>query len=487
MPLPIIQTQDQQFAQELAAYRNAVSMGMQDPELIQQNQPWEEFRDKAFKEYVRNQIDNTSTIFSSVVRERFLSTLGVGTSLGKVHSTTFFSRVGKATGDVLSDTAGYIYQRGAFGGKQYSPAMNAVRWFVPIAQNPVKVDPNASPLKRAGTRIANLFRGKHTGRITAGIRSYLGWNWMLGNPQDMTLGEHAWSMTKHIAVSYGMDIILGKMMRNPGKIMEHLTSFSDSNFFANYIKKDAVKEVEQYFSKGLRTSLENFRKDKFKGRSHRNIRYKRLISRFNKEANSLPFTAKETLYNNMKEEMASIFTKSGRSSMERVANIARNIVSNSKFSHTAGARQTGRFINLFTNGARDNTVQKGLIRAAYDSIKSTSSFIAGRGSGEVAARDFGALTSRMTKSALNLGGAAIRIANIASGVIGVGSLLTETSKYRDKLRTEYVKHMMSDSMAYSYMPEVGMSGTERSRAIEAIQNSAMGLRNFLGNEGAMMH
>ena len=62
MPLPIIQTQNQQFAQELAAYRNATAMGMAEPELLQTNQPWEEFKNSAFQEYVRNQLDNTTTI-----------------------------------------------------------------------------------------------------------------------------------------------------------------------------------------------------------------------------------------------------------------------------------------------------------------------------------------------------------------------------------------------------------------------------------------
>lgn len=479
MPLPIIQTQNQEFAQQLAAYRNARLMEMQDPQLLEVNQPWEQFRDSAFKEYVGNQLDNVSTVFSAGVRERFLSTLGIGSNLGKANPTPLLARMGKATGDILSDTAGYIYQGNAFGGKKYSNAMNAVRWFVPIAQDP-------STTTRMG-RFANSLLGRNAGRIGAGLRSYLGWNWMLGNPQDMSFGEHVWSLTKHMAVSYGMDIIVGKMMRNPGKILEHLTSFSEQNFFSSYIKSDAVQEVEQHFSKGLKRSLDSFRKNKFRGKSNRNIRYRRLINKFSKEVNNLPFTAKESLYRYTKDQMASILTKSGQGSMERVANIARNVISNSKFSHTAAARQSGRFLDIFTGGARNNTVEKGLFKTIGTAINSTSSFMVGRTSGEVAARDIGALTSRLTRSALNLGGAALRVANITSGVIGVASLVTETSKYRDKLRVEYIKNMMSDSMAYSYMPEMGMSGTERTRAIEAIQNSSMGLRNFLGNEGSMMH
>jgi hypothetical protein len=42
-------------------------------------------------------------------------------------------------------------------------------------------------------------------------------------------------------------------------------------------------------------------------------------------------------------------------------------------------------------------------------------------------------------------------------------------------------------MTFTMMPEIGMSGTERSRAIEAIQTSGMSLRNYLGNEAQMFH
>jgi hypothetical protein len=479
MPLPIIQAQNQEFAQQLAAYRNARLMATQNPQLLEVSQPWEEFKDSAFEEYLKNQLDNVATVFSAGVRERFLSTLGIGSNLGKANPTPLVARVGKATADILSDTAGYIYQGNAFGGKKYSDAMNAVRWFVPIAQDP-------STTTRIG-RLANSLLGRNAGRIGAGLRSYLGWNWMLGNPQDMSFGEHVWSLTKHMALSYGMDIVLGKMMRNPGKILEHLTSFSEQSFFSTYIKSDPIKEVEQYFSRGLKRNLDSFRKSKFRGKSNRNIRYRRLVSRLSKEINDLPFTAKETLYRYTKDQMANILAKSGQGPMERVANIARNVISNSKFSHTGAARQSGRFLDMFAGGARSNTVHKSLLETASTAIKSTSSFMIGRTSGEVAARDIGALTSRLTKSALNLGGAALRVANITSGVIGAANLAVETSRYRDKLRVEYIKNMMSDSMAYSYMPEMGMSGTERTRAIEAIQNSAMGLRNFLGNEGLMMH
>lgn len=486
MPLPIIQTQNQQFAQELAAYRNATAMGMAEPELLQTNQPWEEFKNSAFQEYVRNQLDNTTTVFSSVVRERFLSTLGIGSQLGKSNQTPLMGRIGNATADILGDTAGYVYQGKSFGeGGKYSKSMNALRWFVPIAEDTSKVA-EGNILRRGATKTANVFR---RGRLTAGIRSYLGWNWMLGNPQDMSLGEHAWSLTKHVALSYGMDIALGKLMRNPGKIMEHLTSFAPNDFFKQFVTT-STGDVEQYFSKGLKASLNNYRKDGFKGRSNRNIRYRRLVSKFNKEVNQLPFHAKNDLYDKMKREMSSILSKSaGETPMKRIAGIVRNMISNSKYAHTGTARQSSRLLNLFSTAREAPTMpEKGLLSTANTAIKSSASWLfGGKTSGEVAARDVGALTSRMSRSALNLGGAAIRMANIASGAIGAVGLLTETTKYRDKLRTEYIKNMMSDSMAYSYIPEMGMSGTERTRAVEAIQNSSMGLRNFLGSEGSMMH
>lgn len=479
MPLPIIQTQNSDFAQQLAAYRSSSLMAQQEPEMIQNNTSFEQFRDQAFKDYTRNQIDNAATIGSSIIRRPFLNALGIGKQgFAGGNWSKFSERVGKAGGDILSDMGGYVYQGKGFSQSgKYSDATNAVRWFVPIARD------NRIPGK------PSLFRGR--GRFTAGMRSYLGWNWMLGNPQDMSLGDHAWSLTKHMAVSYGMDYVTNKLLRNPGKILEHLSGFGRQNFLKDLVSSSDMSNVVSSFSPKLRKRIEDFNAPGKKGVTvaGKAARHRRLIRSMSAELNDLPISNKNEIYSVMKKRMQSILTDEEKTPINRVMTLARNMVSESKFSHTRSARAADGILDYFSSARKlpDELAGKGVFGLAKASISSGWGLLTGKASVEKAASNFGALSSRLTRNAFTIGGVALRMANIASGAIGAISLLNEGEKYRNKLRTEYTRNMMSDSMAFSYMPEMGMNGTERTRAVEAIQNSSMGLRNFLGQEGMMSH
>lgn len=481
MPLPIIQTQNSDFAQQLAAYRSSSLMAQQEPEMIQNNTTFEQFRDDAFKEYTRNQIDNAATIGSSVVRHQFLNALGVGKQgFAGGNWSRFSERLGKAGGNVLSDLGGYVYQGKSFAADgKYSTATNALRWFVPLAKD------GRNP---GQSRARNFLPGSTRGRFSAGLRSYLGWNWMLGNPQDMSVGEHAWSLTKHMAVSYGMDYITNKLMRNPGKILEHLSGFGTQNFISNFIEGADAGGIASKLSPKLARRIQTFKTGGFKAAKKASV-HRKLVRAVSREINALPIAGRNEVYTAMKQQMSKHLFNGQKTPGKRIIELARNMVSESKFGHTGSARAAEGFLDYFSSARKlpDELAGKGVLRLTGKSITSTWGFATGKKTFDELSSTVGALTSRLTRNAFTIGGVALRMTNIASGAIAAISLVNEGQKYRNKLRTEYTRNLMSDSMAFSYMPEMGMNGTERTRAVEAIQNSSMGLRNFLGQEGGMMH
>ncbi len=502
MPLPIAQSNDAQFAQQLALYRQSEVMSqlaMEEP--ASPNIPWDEFKNQAFSEYLSNSASNAGALASSVVRANFLKTLGIGHQrFGKYNPLS--QRIGSAVGDIFSDTGGYMYKGTSWKTPgQYSNATNAMRWFVPMANDTRGLYSDPTELKKLSGIKGSVKRGTASlgyrggrGRITAGIRSYLGWNWMLGNPADMSFGEHIGSLAKHIGVSYGLDFAVNKLIRTPGKLFEHLTSFSGGDFLKQMFGDSGTLQAEKgLFSQKLQERIDKFN-SKGEGSTARQRvlraqQAKRIRASMSKEISSMNMSNKNIIYSKMKEETSKLLSSSDKNAFQRGAEFARRFVRNSKYGHTGSARGVMGFFDYFSSArqATDEIAGKGIFRLAGETTKNTYAYMFAKGSGEKAVESFGALSTRLTRNMFTIGGMALRVANITSGALAVAGLGSQLVKYRDNLRKEYIRNMTSDSMAYSYMPEMGMSGTERTRAIEAIQNSSMGLRNFLGQEGAMVH
>ena len=84
-------------------------------------------------------------------------------------------------------------------------------------------------------------------------------------------------------------------------------------------------------------------------------------------------------------------------------------------------------------------------------------------------------------------GVGLRALNIGIGVTAGMKIAGQLVDYQTNLRGTFVREALSYETAFTNVPEVPAATSERQRAVQAIQNSSMNLRNFLGQEGAMMH
>lgn len=88
--------------------------------------------------------------------------------------------------------------------------------------------------------------------------------------------------------------------------------------------------------------------------------------------------------------------------------------------------------------------------------------------------------------ALTTGLSALNVANSFSGVFAVKNIIDAFNSYQHDMRKELLKGAFTRDFAFEQRVPIGPEGTERSRAIEAIQNSSLNARSYLGNEAAIM-
>jgi hypothetical protein len=488
-----------EFTQQLAMYNAAGIM----PEEIQN--PYSDYsvaelRRSLFQESLANTRANAGALFSAAVRGQFMDAFGIGrgTLNANVAHKTLGSRMMTAGADYASDIGSYLYT-GKAAGKRPSSASAAMGWFVPLqmknqtagAFGNVRWGENsrssiggiqrgAASIARGASRIRNSRLG---GSMKAGFKSFLGWNFMLGNPEDMSLGDMAISYAKHVGLSYGIETISNRFLRRPGALIGHISTFFKDDPIEKILGKDGlIQDFEgSGFSDSLKNRVSRYRNAKDLRPQQKKALYSKIRKQLQKESDRINLSSDGKLYQNVLGRYKGMVSEAKK--------VTKNAVNNS-LDKTGVGRAFRKGLSSISDIA-DTEVDKlaGVTfrGAAKDTFKTAGRFIRGKATGIDMADSFSVLSSRTMRNAWTIGGAALRVANVASGVIAAGAIVNEGLKYRDKVREEYVRNMMSDRMAFTMMPEVGMSGTERTRAVEAIQNSGMSLRNYLGNEAQMMH
>jgi hypothetical protein len=117
-----------------------------------------------------------------------------------------------------------------------------------------------------------------------------------------------------------------------------------------------------------------------------------------------------------------------------------------------------------------------------------------KAAGFFAAGELGPSTRTFFETARGIGGramsvglSAMNVANAFSGVFAVKNIIDAFNSYQHDMRKELIKGALTRDFAFEQAVPVGPGGTERSRAIEAIQNAGLNARSYLGNEAAIMH
>jgi hypothetical protein len=486
------------FTQQLALYNMSSQLPEEELQSPYSSYRIDDLRSSLLDESIGNVKTSAGELFTSVVRHNFMNAFGIGRGLTSKYSP-LADRVMGAVADYGKDLGSYMYTGKAYGPKQ-SQASKAMGWFIPLQMQKASAGkfanvrwgesgpgvPGWSQAARAGAKAirgASAVKNSRLGRsMRAGFKSFLGWNYMLGNPEDMSLQDAGISYLKHTAISYGIDWAANKFLRNSGSLAQHLMSFTKDNpidkifgdnglFTLNDSKTQPWSQKTRLLDKRIRSSETT--------PAVRKRLYKQLRKRIRSEANSINMQGGGKLYQGNMARYPGLVSEA----KESVARAVDESMDMTKLGRTAkkafkGIKGIGGPKNIHEIGYWQAT--KNLFSTAKRTIKGIDRF-------EDLSESASVLSSKMMRTTWSLGGASLRLANIASGAVAAGSIVYEGIKYRDNVRQEYMKNLLSDRMTFTMMPEIGMSGTERSRAIEAIQTSGMSLRNYLGNEANMFH
>lgn len=488
-----------EFTQQLAMYNSAGIM----PEEIQN--PYSDYsvgelRRSLFQESLANTRANAGAVFSSVVRAQFMDAFGIGrgTLNANVAHKSLGLRMMSSGADYVSDIGSYLYT-GKSSGAAPSAASKAMGWFVPIQMKNETagkfgnvrwgensrssiggIQRQAASIARTGSKIRNSRLG---GSMKAGFKSFLGWNFMLGNPEDMSLGDMAVSYAKHVGLSYGIETIANRFLRRPGALIGHISTLFKDDPLERILGKDGlIQDFEgSGYSDSLKRRVSTYRNNtKLKPQQKKTL-YTKIRKQLQKESDRINLSPDGKVYQNMLGRYKGMVNEAKSRTKKAIGD---------SLDKTGVGRSFRRGLSSISDIADtevDRLAGVTFRGATKDAVGTTGRWLRRKATGEAVGDSFSVLASRTMRNTWTIGGAALRMANIASGVVAAGAIVNEGLKYKDKVREEYVRNMMSDRMAFTMMPEVGMSGTERTRAVEAIQNSGMSLRNYLGNEAQMMH
>lgn len=458
--LPTLYAGGQQFSQALAIYNN--SKLFTDPSLVEPPiQDLNEMRMNTLDTTMSSVKTSAGDLFSSVVRANFMKAFGIGhqtMNANKAHNP-LVDRIMSGGTDALKDMGSYLYSGKSFG-KEMSATTKAMKWFAPVQIR-------RNPSKMFGARLGRS--------MTSGFRSFLGWNYILGNPDNMTAGDMTMSYMKNVAVSYGLDLAATKFLRRPGAIINHLSTMFKEDAVEKLFGENGLigKNVQSGFSDQLKKKIQQYSAGGVTGSQKAELA-RRIRRNAGKELDRLSIK-NPALYENAWGNARNLFNEA--------ADVTEKIAKDAYSKLPKGLRKT-----LEISPRPKDILQGVSLRSATKEVfRDSYRFVTGQASKETVAASVGAMSSRLMRNTWTLGGISLRIANIASGGLAAASIANEVIKYRDNVRTEYIRNMTSDKMAYTMAPEFGMSGTERTRAVEAIQNSSMNLRNFLSQEAGMIH
>lgn len=479
--LPPMYAGGQEFAQSLAIYNN--SQLFQDPGLVEQPIiPLEDIRMSTFDQTMSNIARGGGDLFAAGVRRSFLKSFGIGyqsLSAYKTHMPLPL-RALRATADVSKDVGAYIYTGKAFG-KGMTDATKAAKWFVPLATGGKNFTTSTNTFARRMNRLGRASR--------AGMKSFLGWNFILGNPDEMSAGDMTMSYLKHTAISYGIDAIASRFMRRPGAIIGHLSTLYKGDAIRKLFDPETGlvgKEVMGSFSDQLKGMIKNYTSADTMSAGRKANMAKAIRRRAGREMDRLAIK-NPSIYKNAWGNVRMSFNEASAAAKAVVADGISKIPGGARVAR--GLQGKGEFIKNLARVPKDELYGKGFFRSLKEATVDTARFVARRPNAtfDTARNSFATLTARTMRNTWALGGMALRLANVASGAVAVGGIVNDIVKYRDNVKAEYIRNMTSDRMAFSMMPEFGMAGTERTRAIQAIQNSDMSTRNYLGQEAGMMH
>lgn len=480
--LPPMYAGGQEFSQALAVYNN--SQLFQDPALVEQPIiPLEDIRMSTFDQTMSSMARNSGDLFAAGVRRSFLKSFGIGyqsLSAYKPHMPLAL-RALRAGADVSKDLGSYVYTGKAFG-KGMTDATKAAKWFVPLATGGknFKTSPNA--FARRMNRLGRASR--------AGMKSFLGWNFILGNPDEMSMGDMTMSYLKHTAISYGIDAVASRFMRRPGAIIGHLSTIYKGDAIRKLFDPSTGglvgKEVVGNFSDQLKGMIKNYTSADTMSTGRKATLAKAIRRRAGREMDRLAIK-NPSIYQNAWGNVRASFNEASAAAKAAVADGLSKVPGGRAVSK--GLSGKANFVKNLTRIPKDELYGKGFFRSLKEATVDTVRFAARRPNAtfDTARNSFATLTARTMRNTWALGGMALRLANVASGAVAVGGMINDVMKYRDNVKAEYIRNMTSDRMAFTMMPEFGMAGTERTRAIQAIQNSDMSTRNYLGQEAGMMH
>ena len=142
-------------------------------------------------------------------------------------------------------------------------------------------------------------------------------------------------------------------------------------------------------------------------------------------------------------------------------------------------------------GARTNTTDMGKSKSILNSIKNQSKKLLTMAYGGMQTGDALLANSSARSNMLNqlgvVGGKALKLTNIASGVFAAGQVIDAAVGYVKDYEKQFLSQVSNYETAYAPLELGGVTGTEQQRAIEAMQQSQLNVRGMLGNEAGMFH
>ena len=326
------------------------------------------------------------------------------------------------------------------------------------------------------------------GAIRAGIKSFYGWNVLLGVDESATLSDYAASLTKHIAGAYAFRA--ASYMFNRGKtgilgltasMVGRLGNDRVTGAFLGHLKRagfgEALKELGLLKSATGRVTAEEIRRARqfFAGAGPTG---KRDMIRFYRWSKSVAESQAAA------QASAKTLVNAEKAATQRLEKKLMAAIQPGKLESKSLTEATGKYLSARAKVLRESFRSRAIETGGKFGLAETTELAAAKQAAQVAGRETRMFLASRIAQTIGFG---MRIANIVAGASMAFTAVKAMREYQKESLREYINQAYGMDTTYSNFPQYQMDGTERQRAIQAIQESNLNIRNALGNEASFVH
>jgi len=337
-----------------------------------------------------------------------------------------------------------------------------------------------------------------------GIRSYLAWNFLTGNPanlDNLTITDVVGGIGTHFAMAQGLET--ARAVGSDRLVLRTLAGLDETesarqamglggkDVFTDLNKRQKTKLANAYRQAwinekvGFKTEALSYAMEKnyIKGVQ---TRARRMAIR----GGGLTYELQESL--DMLEKRSKDMIKAFEAGKYRGAETLRGAL----------ASEVDDVLSVAKKASKRGTIIPGTesYRAKTGFFTRTKDLVTGKFTfhDPASLKQFGKLipsfetlgmrnVDRFLSAAGTVLTAGARLATTVMSVTAVADIAGAIKDYSNRVSTEIFKESMELDTAFGLVPRLPAANTERQRAVEAIQNSSLNLRNFLGNEAMITH